>query len=229
MKIVTWNCHGAYRTKSDKIASYKPDIAIIQECECPEKLLFGDGAVQPTTNKWFGNLINTRLPGMSIMSYTGLEFSVHDSYDPGIKYCIPLRVTGHTKLNIIAVLGDVDDVYNAVKVYRRFITSCETIIIGDFNSNPSFSRTGKHMEVVNTLREMNIVSVYHERNKKEHGEEIQPTYYQYYHEDKPSHLDYCFLPKHLADKVTHFEIGNYDTWIKTKLSDHSPIFMELEL
>jgi exonuclease III len=127
------------------------------------------------------------------------------------------------------VLGDIDDVYNAVNVYRRFITSCETMIIGDFNSNPSFCKIGRHIEVVNILKGMNIVSVYHERNKKEHGEEVQPTYYQHYHSDKPSHIDYCFLPIHLANKVTYFEIGDFDTWIKTKLSDHSPIFMELEL
>ena len=230
MKIVTWNCRGAYRTKSDKIASYKPDIAVIQECERPDKLVFKDGVDPPSTKKWFGNLVNTRYPGISIMSYTGLEFSVYESYDPSIKYCIPLKVSGHINLNIIAVMGNIDDVCQAVNVYRKFIASGDTLIIGDFNSYQNRLKSNKkHTEVVNALREMNMVSAYHEMNKMAHGDETDHTYYMHYHEEKPSHIDYCFMPMSLVRKGPKIKIGDYDAWVRSKLSDHCPIFMELEL
>jgi len=69
MKIVSWNCQGAYREKSEKIAEYKPDIAIIQECERKEKLLFANESLEPKPIEWFGNRNNYNLTGMGIMSY----------------------------------------------------------------------------------------------------------------------------------------------------------------
>ena len=81
MKIVSWNCGRKYREKSDKIATYKPEIAIIQECERKEELIFPNEALKPNPIEWFGNKNNYRLAGMSIMSYTDLEFSVLESIE----------------------------------------------------------------------------------------------------------------------------------------------------
>lgn len=223
MKIVTWNCQGAYRKKSDIIASYKPDIAIIQECECPEKLLFGKAYIPPSANKWFGSNKNS---GISIMSYTGLKLSVDDSYDPSIEWCIPIKVSGHINLNLIAVCGYIRDVSQAVDSYRNFIHSGETIIIGDFNSNPSIRRTAKiFKEVVNKLKEIGMASVYHELTKEEHGAETQFTYFTRRHKDESFHIDYCFLPSSWISKVKLFEVGEYETW--TEYSDHSPLKIEI--
>ena len=37
LKILTWNCNGAFRRKFAFIQSFESDIVIIQECENPEK------------------------------------------------------------------------------------------------------------------------------------------------------------------------------------------------
>jgi len=41
MKIITWNCQGAFRRKVGNILAFLPDILVFQECEHPNKLLFG--------------------------------------------------------------------------------------------------------------------------------------------------------------------------------------------
>lgn len=37
MKIVSWNCRGAFRDKYTKVAKYDADIYVISEAENPEK------------------------------------------------------------------------------------------------------------------------------------------------------------------------------------------------
>ena len=38
MQIVTWNSRGGFRRKAEVIEALQPDLAIIQECECPDWL-----------------------------------------------------------------------------------------------------------------------------------------------------------------------------------------------
>jgi len=38
VRVVTWNCQGGFRRKAEVIEALQPDLAIIQECECPDRL-----------------------------------------------------------------------------------------------------------------------------------------------------------------------------------------------
>lgn len=236
LKFVSWNCQGAYRRKSDAIAAYMPDIAVIQECESPERLLVEIKFTKPTTFSWFGEL---KYKGLCIMSYTGYEFELHEAYDPSIEYCMPLKVKGHKNFNLIAVWTQnhqdkntsyIGQVYKAIDFYKDFILEDDTVIIGDFNSNQIWDNErsiGNHSDVVNGLKSLDLVSIYHEMQNEDHGLESQPTFYMYRKVDKPFHIDYCFAPKSWASRLKRFEVGSFDKWCK--LSDHCPITAEFQL
>ena len=40
MRIITWNCNMAFRKKASCILPLDPDLLVIPECECPDKLKF---------------------------------------------------------------------------------------------------------------------------------------------------------------------------------------------
>lgn len=152
-----------------------------------------------------------------------------------IVYCIPLRVRG-SSFNLIAVwtqnhadksISYIGQAYKAINHYKAFIASADTILIGDFNSNQIWDKMrsiGNHSDVVNSLKEMGIVSLYHELKNEKHGSETQSTFYMYRKPEKPFHIDYCFAPESWVFMVEKFEIGEYCKW--SHMSDHSPLFVE---
>jgi endonuclease/exonuclease/phosphatase family metal-dependent hydrolase len=78
---------------------------------------------------------------------------------------------------------------------------------------------GTLTDVIKTLKDENIKSVYHEFYNENFGKETTPTLFMYHKQDKPYHVDYCFASTDF--RVTDMEIGNFDDWIKK--SDHMPI------
>jgi exonuclease III len=61
MKLITWNCQGAFRKKADQILPHRPDILVIQECEHPDKLVFHPTTQQPNDLIWFGDNLHKGL------------------------------------------------------------------------------------------------------------------------------------------------------------------------
>lgn len=238
MRIVTWNCQGAFRRKAKLIANYKPDIAVIQECEAPEKLRFAEDVPLPYTHLWFGD---NHGKGLGIFSYTDLEFEPFSIYDDTIRYCVPIKVKGRFNVNLIAVwamghpdtrLSYIGQVYLAVEKYRQFIRQTKTMLVGDFNSNKQWDSTtkvggGNHSKVVEMLANEQIVSVYHEYFGEQQGAENQNTLYMYRKRDKGYHIDYCFVPKSWMRRVKSVSVGTYEQW--SALSDHSPMFVEFAI
>jgi endonuclease/exonuclease/phosphatase family metal-dependent hydrolase len=72
---------------------------------------------------------------------------------------------------------------------------------------------------------MDLVSAYHEFNSENHGRETRPTYYFLWKEDRPYHIDYCFLPRDWMKRVSRVEIGTYEDW--KSHSDHRPLLVEI--
>lgn len=226
----------AFRKKAGLLLGLLPDIVIVPECEHPDKLKFNDGIRQPSDMLWFGNNLNK---GLGIFSYSGFRFKVHKKHNPDFRMIVPITVTGdNIRFLLYAIWANnpadpdgqyVEQVWKAIHHYKRYISNKQTILIGDFNSNTIWDkkrRAGNHSNVVKHLEEKGVYSCYHLHHKQMQGKEQHPTYYLYRHQDKPYHLDYCFVSADLRERIKSVEIGEYDYW--SLYSDHMPVIITFD-
>ncbi len=234
MKVITWNCQGAFRKKAEVILGHKPDILVVQECEHPVKLNVDSMILKPTDVRWFGDNLHK---GLGVFSYTGYRFQLFDQHNPKIKYVVPILVSnGDIEFTLFAIWANnredpdgqyVEQVWKGIHEYSSLLSVQNVILIGDFNSNTIWdrkSRMGNHSHVVEKLAGMDIHSIYHQRFNRKQGEERHPTFYLHRNKAKPYHLDYCFASDSLYKSVVDFEVGRYEDWIMH--SDHMPIMAE---
>jgi len=227
----------AFRKKACFILNYKPDILIVPECEHPDKLKFTAGTPVPTDILWFGTNQNK---GLGIFSYSDFRFKVIDTHNPELRMIIPIEVTsGEIDFTLYAIWANnpndpdgqyTEQVRKAIDYYDQQMTNQQTILIGDFNSNTIWDRkykSGNHTNIVRTLEEKGIYSAYHQYHRQKQGEEKHPTLYMYRHNDKPYHIDYCFVSQDFADKIQSVEIGDFDYW--TQYSDHVPLIVTFDM
>ncbi|MBC7774015.1 MAG: endonuclease/exonuclease/phosphatase family protein [Phycisphaerae bacterium] len=237
MKIITWNCQGAFRKKADFILPQRPDILVVQECEHPDKLVFSSTAQRPNDFLWLGD---NRNKGLGVFSYSDYKFQLLDQHNADLKIISPISVTGgQLDFTLFAIWANnrndpdgqyVEQVWKAVNHYDHLLNSGLTILTGDFNSNKIWDkprRVGNHSHVVDRLAEKNIFSVYHKHLEQEQGKESHPTFFLYRNKNKPYHLDYFFVSADLIDKIDSFEIGTYEHWITH--SDHIPLTTTFKL
>ncbi len=237
MKLITWNCQGAFRKKANLILLQQPDILVVPECEHPDKLIFNSKTINPTNLLWFGD---NQHKGLGIFSYNNYKLKLLDQHNPNIKFISPVSVTGGLfDFTLFAIWANnrndpdgqyVEQIWKAIKHYDQLLSIGSTILTGDFNSNKIWDRPkriGNHSEVVNKLTEKNIYSVYHRYQNQEQGKESHPTFYLQRKKEKPYHIDYCFASEDLYDKVKNFEIGSYENWIAH--SDHTPLIVNFNI
>jgi len=222
----------AFRKKADFILAHKPDILIVPECEHPDKLKFNTETPKPTDILWFGM---NRNKGIGIFSYTKFKFKLLNTHNPNLRMIIPIGVTGGKyDFTLYAIWannpGDpdgqyIEQVWKAIQHYDQDLNNT-TILIGDFNSNSIWDRKHResnHSNVVKFLESKDIFSSYHLFHKQIQGKEKHPTLYMYRHQDKPYHIDYCFVSKDIARKIKSVEIGDFDFW--SKHSDNVPVIV----
>lgn len=222
----------AFRNKTEPILKQKPDLLIVQECESLDKFDFDSFPVKPTSMHWCGYKEGKK--GVAIFSFGKYSFRVHDLYSEAFSVVVPIIVSNGTEeYNVIAVWTVdtrekdghyIDQIWKAIDHYDTHITASRTILIGDFNSNVIFdkkTRESSHGNMVTKLAKKGIVSAYHEKHKQVQGTERDPTFYLYRHQDKPFHLDHCFISADLLSRLQKVEIGKFEDW--HKLSDHAPM------
>ena len=237
MKLITWNCQGAFRKKADIILTLRPDILVVQECEHPDKLKNSQVYREPNDVFWHGDSVHK---GIGIFSYSDYKFELFPEFNPTFRYILPLKVTGHdlsfTLLAVWAMDNKEDfrgryigQIWQAINHYKDLMDG-STIVIGDFNSNKIWDykdRIGTHSDVVANLEGKGIHSIYHKHYGMEQGKENHPTFFLQRNKDKPYHIDYCFASAELYNKVKSVEIGTYENWIAH--SDHAPLILDFDL
>lgn len=234
MRIISWNCNGAFRKKFDHLLNFKADLYVIQECENPaasHDKKYTDWAVNYL---WTGD---TKNKGLGIFAKKDIALKklnwsdIHD--DMKVKHLLPCIVNGQFQL--IAVwthqnnsysFGYIGQLWKYLQINKDNFK--ETMIAGDFNSNAIWDRKSRHWnhtDVVNELMEMKMESLYHKFTKEAHGKEKQPTFYLHRNLSKPYHIDYCFASASFYDRLKRVKVGSYKEW--KHLSDHAPLFITL--
>ncbi len=234
MKIIEWNCQGAFRKKYGRLLPEQADILVISECEAEAKLKFGDLTPKPNDFFWYGDSPNK---GVGIFSYTDYKLELLPCFNPKYRYIIPLKVTGKESsflLLAIWAMGNqknplaryVGQVWQAINFYEKLFSQ-QCILTGDFNSNKIWDekeRVGTHSDMVTFLERYKIYSLYHLQEQIEQGSEIQPTFHLHKNLQKPYHIDYFFASQIIIDEGFNMSIAKASDWLD--ISNHVPISLE---
>lgn len=230
MRLVAWNCRsGPFHAKIGRLLRLRPTLAVVSECPRPP-------ADFEREHLWFGT---NEAKGLALIASQGLQLKLACRSSRISRHAVPVLVSGlgapFLLLGVWA-LGKGSDRYvrgvvDALHAYRSLVRSYPTVAMGDFNSNTIWDGDNpgsrNHTALVKRLAKRRMVSVYHEVNAERQGEESQPTFYLYNHEERPYHLDYCFIPQQWLSSVISMKVGTYRQW--KRWSDHRPIVIDLDL
>jgi exonuclease III len=231
MKVVTWNCNGAFRKKYEALDELNADILVIQECENPSQC--SDAKYKSWANNylWIGDNKNK---GLGIFVKRHFHMTTNKWENNGTKHFISVRI--NNSFDLVAVwnhhanspnFGYIGQFWKYMQINKNKMS--ESIILGDFNSNKrwdEWDRWWNHSDVVRELEEIGIRSLYHEHYNDPQGEEIHPTFYLQRNLSKAYHIDYLFASKIKFPTITNLEIGEASEWLK--ISDHMPVIVVLE-
>ena len=247
MKIITWNCNGAFRKKLAEIDKLNADILVIQECEDPATSTksYRDWAgeylwVGESSKKGLG-LFPKNGHNISRLEWNGnFSISCIKSNSPSLKWrteslrlFLPFSINDN--INVLAVwtkgseseaFGYMGQFWKYLQIHKNELSKVKQIIIGDFNSNKIWDKSDRwwnHTDVVNELKDIGLNSLYHHFHKEEQGFETIPTFFLHRNENKPYHIDYAFVSnEYLGSKLN---VGKKNIWLSQ--SDHMPIEIEL--
>ncbi len=226
LRVVTWNCQGAFRKKYKNILKYSPDICVIQECEDPSYLI--DEEFQRIFPKkfWVGTNQNKGL-GIFVANEC-ISVSLNNWDNHGIEHFLPVSLG---QINLVAVWACnnyIEDAYTYFSVHKHKLDSCH-IICGDFNSSSIWDLQKRrhirnHGSLVRLFSDAGLQSAYHYWTGRTQGKETDPTFYLHRNKSRPFHIDYVFCDN---ARIGQFRLETYDDWIS--LSDHMPIMFDYEM
>lgn len=233
MKIITWNCNGAFRKKYSLLEAFDADLLIIQECEDPAQST-AEYKNWAREYLWIGDNKNK---GLGVFSRKGHKL-VKLNWDCGrLQLFLPFQFD--SKTTIVAIwtkqagskhFGYVGQLWKYLQLHKSKLTQGNTILCGDWNSNAIWhdhEAWWNHLDVVRELEELDICSLYHRLYNRQQGQEIHPTLYMYRKRERPFHIDYIFMHQKIFDNETSLDIGKADEWLAH--SDHMPIVATIPL
>ena len=229
MKIVTWNCNGAFRNKYQEIAKLRADIYVIQECENPE---YSKGEY----GKWADNYLwvgESKHKGLAIFASSSVKIHRLNWEGNGLQLFLPVSVNNQftlvgvwTKYANSPTFRYIGQLWKYLEIHKEKMAASPTVLCGDLNSNKiwdvNHDRQWNHSGVVRELNAINMVSLYHAVTGEEQGEESSPTFYLQRDLQKPYHIDYAFSSIDISNmQNTTVSVGSHIEWLK--FSDHVPL------
>ncbi|AEH02126.1 endonuclease/exonuclease/phosphatase family protein [Lacinutrix sp. 5H-3-7-4] len=235
MRIITWNCNGAFRKKFKEISSLNAEVYVIQECEDPLKSNHKEYKLWADNYLWIGDNKNK---GVGVFAKPNIDLKKLDwseNYnDHRVKYFLPCKINNNFDLlalwnhsNNSPTFGYIGQFWKYLQINKSNLKKC--IILGDFNSNKiwdKWDRWWNHSDVLEELSELGIESLYHMYFNEEQGKESKPTFFLQRKLTKPYHIDYIFGSTEFIKTLNKIEVGNSSHWLK--LSDHNPIITDFE-
>jgi exonuclease III len=228
MKIVTWNCNGAFRKKFQMIDRFDADLYVIQECEKPENSTDGYRSWSGT-NFWRGE---NKHKGLGIFAKQGVEITLLPWEDGGLQLFLPVRV--NDRFNLVAVwtkqansptFGYIGQLWKYLELHKDKLAAGNAVLCGDLNSNKIWDvwdRWWNHSDVVRELGNANMQSLYHLATGEEQGVESTPTFFLHRKLNRPYHIDFVFASSGLfRPEFNVVSIGNHAEWLEH--SDHMPV------
>lgn len=224
MKLVIWNCKSKFREKFHLLSQLDADILIISECENPETSTSQAYREWAKQYRWIG-LYHWK--GLGVFAKEGICLELCDWNDYLFRNYLPLKINGqYTLLALWAQRPYIEDVLKYLSIHYDKINQ-DTIIAGDFNSSVIWDVKHdfrNHSYLNHLLARKNLFSVYHTLNEEAFGQEVHSTFFMYHKSNKPYYIDYCYCRKDLMKSCSVLDSKNWLT-----VSDHTPIFIELEL
>lgn len=246
MKIISWNCNGAFRRKYPLLEADKADIWVVQECESPEYLKSREIPLPTEDIVWCGK---RSCKGLGIFAFNGYKLQRADFYNPEFQYILPVNIISPDGKKFLLVgiwttlvkeNRDYDYIGQVCAFLRQDAQNFDekTILCGDFNcnmqANSFFKKEHNYERFLELLEHNNMECLYHRLTEDPQGEEKLPTSYFHRKPGKVYHVDYFVLNKKNAaqmkicgipvDADVHFDYGK---WLE--YSDHFPLTCETEL
>jgi hypothetical protein len=225
MRLVTWNCcTGPLQRKLAALDGLAADVAVVPESP---KL-----RSESLRERWFGD--NPK-KGVAVLARPGFDLLPIQTEPGWPRHVIPIQVRGQTPFLLLAVWArnDKPDKYvrgvvRSIDVLTPLMTSQATVVMGDLNSNTIWDREHpedqNHSALVARLESVGLISAYHSHFGEAQGAETRPTQFLWRHEDRPFHIDYCFVPRRW--RVRCVEVGAFADW--RRLSDHMPLILDID-
>lgn len=231
MRLITWNCNGAFRRKLEAIDALDADVLVIQECEDPAQSA-DDYKAWAGDHAWVGYGKNK---GIGIFPRRGQRIERLDWPDNGFELFLPVRVGGDTDVlgvwtqrSSSSKFGYIGQIWHYLQMHKA-VLGVNTIIAGDFNSNAIWDkprRTWNHSDCVEELEQLGFRSLYHHVSGEAQGQESLPTFFQHRHEAKPYHIDFVFAHRaRLNGSAVGARVGAGADWLA--VSDHMPVIVDV--
>ena len=235
MRLVVWNCAGGIRTKWSLIERLEPDVAIVIECDHPDRIpnLGFDSSV------WMGRLPHK---GLGVFGFGDWKVEEAAFVELQLEFVLPVRVSGPVDVELYAVwamnrrasqhpleYAGVRQPLAMMDVYRPPPNS---IIAGDFNNSAVWDKSRRHTfaDMITRYEQDGFVSLYHSTTGEAFGSESTPTHWwrDRREDGRTYHIDYVFTSGHLASRSA-LTVGTFDDSVTIGRSDHAYLVADIAI